>query len=322
MYCQDLRCFAISPCSLHQQRFWKMNGCGNDFIVLNCLDEPSLQNISTARWSTLAMRLCQRPKATPQNSEQVHMHIGADGLLLLLPGTNESKFTMRVFNLDGSEAAMCGNAIRCLARFLLDEKLLDGDLDAPVPIWTKSGIKNIRVLTNCGNFVAAAIDMGFALAVSHQHQLLLTDPPKELITMSGKQIHFTPVSMGNPHAVVFGQPVDAEVVAEVNRHPLFWPEGVNVGFCEILSETPTQTHLRLQVWERGAGLTQACGTGACAAAVAYFLEHQTNAPSVLVSLPGGDLVIDLKQENQALRVFMTGPAVYEFSGILSLVEAS
>jgi len=212
--------------------------------------------------------------------------------------------------------------VRCLARFLLDEKLIEGDLDASIPILTKSGVKHIRILRNGSDFGGAAVDMGFALTVPLQQHLLLSHPPKESITMDDKQISFTPVSMGNPHAVFFDQPIDPHLVEEVNRHPLFGPEGVNVGFCSVVSQSPERVHMRLQVWERGAGLTQACGTGACAAAVAFFLQHNIGTyPCYLITLPGGDLFIDLKLENQAIRVFKTGPAEYEFSGILSLVEA-
>jgi diaminopimelate epimerase len=242
-------------------------------------------------------------------------------VLLLLPAKEDAKFMMRVFNADGSEASMCGNAVRCLARFLLDEKLIEGELDTPIPILTKSGIKSIRVLTKGSDFVGVAVDMGFALSLPLLQPLLLSQPPKESITVGGKELSFVPVSMGNPHAVFFDQPIDAAVVKEANRHPLFGSAGVNVGFCSVESVSIDRVHLRLQVWERGAGLTKACGTGACAAAVAYFIHHNTGTcPSFLVSLPGGDLFINLKQENDAIRVFKTGPAEYEFSGILSLVE--
>lgn len=255
--------------------FTKYHGLGNDFIIVE-----DFQGELLPQGAELAQAVCHR-----------QFGIGADGLVLII--RKDGEYTMRIFNADGSEAEMCGNAIRCLADYLLRKNLVAGPV---FPIHTLGGTKLIQ---QEGSLYR--VDMG-------EPGFQGLSPTVE-IAVQGRMWTCHPVSMGNPHAVVFVDDVD-----EINLAlwgPLLekaevWPQGANIEFTQVLSAH----HLKVRVWERGAGPTLACGTGACAAAVAAIREGLVPSP-VQVTLPGGDLTIEWEADG---RVFMLGPAAQVFSG--------
>ena len=263
-------------------RFTKMHGLGNDFVFL----VPA--QVGDHDWPTLARGMCDR-----------HFGVGADGLILVLP-SGTADFRMRMFNPDGSEAEMCGNGIRCFGKYLLD----NGFWSRPeVTVDTAAGLQRLLVHTVAGRTESVQVDMG---------QPVLARGAETLhVTAAGREFDLTLVSMGNPHAVAFlDSPVDEypldTVGPAVERHPAF-PNRTNFEIVNVVSDS----EIRVRVWERGAGLTLACGTGACAAAVASRLHGHTGE-SVTVHLPGGDLRVAWQGEGQP--VIMTGPATTVFTG--------
>jgi diaminopimelate epimerase len=232
--------------------------------------------------------------------------IGADGVIFVLePTIAEAQFRMRIFNNDASEAEMCGNGIRCFHRYCLDAGLTDRDA---LTIETGAGL--IRTAL-AGEEIR--VDMGRPILEAdriptRQTQGQVIDQPLEV---QGRVFRITAVSMGNPHAVIFTDELTDELVWQWGRaietHP-FFPRKVNVEFIQVLSSS----EVRMRVWERGCGETQACGTGACAAAVAGILNRK-HGNEVTVHLPGGDLLIQW-DGNREHSVFMTGPAVRVFTG--------
>ena len=292
--------------------FTKMHGLGNDFILIDCRNsEPGTQNLEVRtensklktqnlELGTLAERLCHR-----------RFGIGADQLLLLYP-SDIADFKMRIFNADGSEVEMCGNGIRCFARYIWDRGLSE---KAMLSVETMAGI--IKPLRS-GALVT--VDMGEPVL---EGRLIPVDiPPHPPLDKGGnggvknfplkienEEFKITCVSMGNPHAVIVVDEVDACDVKkygpliEVNR---LFPKRINVEFIQVI----TKEKIKMRVWERGSGETMACGTGASAVAVAANLLGLAGR-QVCVELPGGELVIEWKEDN---RVYMTGPAVEVFSG--------
>lgn len=278
-------------------QFVKMHGAGNDFILLDLLSPQSpLPNSDPdgAVWSGMAERLCDR-----------HFGIGSDGLLLVLPST-AADARMRMFNPDGSESASCGNGIRCLGRYVHDRYGL-GKPDLRVE--TAAGVTTIWVQADG----SVTVDMGRPIfnAADIPIGVIGDDPLDVTLSLEGAQLPVSCVSMGNPHAVTFVEPGTLDgypletIGPRVERHPLF-PQRTNFEVCEILAPD----HMRVRVWERGAGPTLACGTGACASTVAAAMAGKVQPP-VRVQLPGGDLTIGWPGEGSVL---MTGPAEYVFTG--------
>jgi carbamoyl-phosphate synthase large subunit len=273
--------------------FTKMHGCGNDYIYFNCFDAPLDSPES------LAIRLSDR-----------HTGVGGDGIVLILP-SEVADARMRMFNIDGSEGNMCGNAIRCVAKYLYDNKMVD---KTRVRIETLSGVKELSLSIENGKVSSARVDMGRAelrpekIPVKLEGESVIARP----VTIGGNEYAITCVSMGNPHAVVFCDHADSLDLARIGplfeNHALF-PARVNTEFVEIIA----RNHLKMRVWERGSGETMACGTGACASAVAAVLNgHCDKGQEIKVQLPGGELVIQYTDET----VFMTGGCVTVFEGTL------
>lgn len=264
-----------------QVDFVKYHGLGNDFIFIEDFGGNLVPN-----GEKLAKALCHR-----------NFGIGADGLVLI---TKDSDlYTMRIFNADGSEAEMCGNAIRCLADYLLQAGLVQGQ---ELKINTISGIKEITY--HEGLYV---VDMGEPDFSFHAGNEVIVDACDQSWSIQ-------PVSMGNPHGVTFVDDlaqVDFFTCGPRLEQDPIWPEKSNIEFVQVLSSN----HLKIKVWERGAGPTLACGTGACAAAVVATKLGFTNGP-VQVSLPGGDLTIEWRSNN---KVYMAGPAKRVFQGSITLV---
>lgn len=273
--------------------FTKMHGCGNDYIYFNAFTQ-SIDNPEA-----LSIRLSQRRKS-----------IGGDGIILVCP-SDRADAKMRIFNQDGSEAKMCGNGVRCVAKFVVDQGLVPGDRET-VAIDTLSGVKQIRLLRENGQVAGATVDMAQAILTPKEIPVLLEGERVigRPVEIGGKTWDVTCVSMGNPHCVVFVKDVDSLNLEELGpcfeKNPIF-PEQVNTEFIRVLDPHT----LQMRVWERGSGETWACGTGACAAAVAAVENgYCPKNEDITVHLVGGDLVIRYTEET----VYMTGEAVTAFEG--------
>jgi diaminopimelate epimerase len=278
--------------------FVKMHGLGNDFILIDCLKNGC--DFPGSSFEDFSKKLCDR-----------RFGIGADQILILYP-SNVADFRMRIMNADGSEVEMCGNGIRCLAKYIWERKLSGKNI---LEIETLAGI--IRP-ERSGDMVR--VDMGEPV---FQSEIIPVQPDPSIIPhpssivvdyplrIEDREFAITCVSLGNPHAVIIVENVSEFPVTRygplIEKHPMF-PKKINVEFIEILSENEIQ----MRVWERGSGETMACGTGASAVAVASHIKGLTGR-SVKIHLAGGDLAIEWAQNN---HVFMTGPAVEVFEGIL------
>lgn len=272
--------------------FVKMQGIGNDFIVIDCRDKAVSRQLSAI--SKLSRHLCDR-----------RFGIGADQILLL-HSSDRADFRMSIFNADGSEVEMCGNGIRCFAKYIWDRKLSSKKM---LDIETPAGI--IRP-EKAGDIVK--VDMGIPILEGRQIPVRLDGMIREFpLKIMDKRFTITCVSMGNPHAVIFVEDVAGFDVAKygpvIERHKLF-PKRTNVEFVQVISQGAVQ----MRVWERGSGETLACGTGASAAAVASNLTGRTRK-RVKVRLPGGDLMIELSKNG---HVYMAGPAVEVFEGCINV----
>jgi diaminopimelate epimerase len=274
-------------------RFYKYHGLGNDFVVVDSRDQSLFSRAGLARW------ICHR-----------RYGVGADGLLLLERPTQGGHLRMAVINSDGSTAEMCGNGLRCVARHAFE--VLGFDDEDCVRIETDAGLRPCRRAPNTFGHIVAFMGPAqpIALVPGHPAQASGEVPARiQLPSDEGPPLEAWGLSMGNPHAVVFGS-ADAALALRLgpalSRHAVF-PEGANIGFAEVVRPE----ELRLTVFERGAGLTQACGTGACAAAVAAArLGITARATATTVHLPGGALTV----QETAEGVWMTGPAVRVFAG--------
>ena len=272
--------------------FTKMHGCGNDYIYINCFEHT-----------------IDHPEELSKTISNRHFGVGGDGIVLICP-SEKADAKMRMFNLDGSEGKMCGNAIRCVAKYVYDNNIVKKDC---LKIDTLSGVKTIKLQVADGVMISATVDMGQpilepqAIPVSIQADYALINFPFEL---DEKIYNITTVSMGNPHCVVFCDDIeslDLPVIGPKFEHHPYFPESVNTEFIRV--ENRNTLHMR--VWERGSGETLACGTGACAAVVAAVLNgHCDKDADVTVKLRGGDLIILYTDEG----VFMTGPATKVFDG--------
>ena len=273
-------------------KFTKMQGIGNDYVYVNCLQE-TIENPSE-----LAKKISDR-----------HYGVGSDGLIMINP-SDKADFEMEMYNADGSRGAMCGNGIRCVAKYVYDYGLTD---KTSISVETLAGIKYLDLTVEDGKVVLVKVDMGKPMlrpeevpVVSEKEEVI--DEP---ITVDGQEYRMTCVSMGNPHAVVF---IDQDVKefpletvgVKFENHERF-PKRVNTEFVNVLDRHTAQ----MRVWERGSGETLACGTGACAVAVACALNGLTE-DEVTVKLLGGDLQI--KWDREKNTVYMTGPAEVVFDG--------
>ncbi len=276
-------------------KFTKMHGCGNDYVYVNCFEET-----------------VEDPAAVSIAVSDRHFGIGADGMILICPST-VADFRMAMYNADGSEGSMCGNGIRCVAKYVYDHGMTD---KTTITIETKSGIKTLELTIAQGKVSTVKVNMGAPIldparipVVSEEESVV--DAP---ITVLDQEYRMTCVSMGNPHAVIFVEDTQSFPVEELGpyfeNHPCF-PDRVNTEFVQILS----RNEANMRVWERGSGETWACGTGTCATAVACVLNGLTDN-RILVHLRGGDLEIFYDQE--ANTVWMTGPATTVFEGEIEI----
>lgn len=276
--------------------FTKMHGCGNDYIYINCFEHP-----------------IENPERLSQAISDRRFGIGADGIVLICP-SDVADAKMRMFNIDGSEGKMCGNAIRCVAKYVYDNQIAAKEV---LTIDTLSGIKTMELYVEDGIMISAKVDMGKAI-LEPALIPLRTENKKPLINfplqVEEEIVNITTVSMGNPHCVIFVEDtssLDLQVIGPKFEHHPFFPESVNTEFIEVENR---QT-IRMRVWERGSGETFACGTGACAAVVAAVLNGYCDKNAdVTVKLLGGDLIIRYTDD----AVYMTGPAVKVFEGIISV----
>ncbi len=269
-----------------------MHGLGNDFIVI----ENRNGRLTNANLADLAPVLCHR-----------NFGIGADGLAIL-GHSSLAPFRMQIFNSDGSEAEMCGNAIRCLGKYVWDRGFIKENIFS---LETAAGIKEIELRVRDQKVVSVRVEMGFPVLESGK--IPLAGPPRqaieEKILVENREFRFTAVSMGNPHCVIFVPLLEEVSLARwgtlMEDNPLF-PNKTNVEFVEVIN--PAKINVR--VWERGAGATLACGTGACASAVAGVITGRLEK-AVEVCLPGGVLQVSWEKDG---RVYMEGPAEEVFSG--------
>ena len=261
-------------------KFTKMQGLGNDYIYINCFEEQVINP------SALSIRISDR-----------HFGVGSDGLVLIRP-CDSADFEMKMYNADGSEAEMCGNASRCIGKYVYDRRLTR---KSSVSLKTGAGIKRLIIRDENGKAASVRVDMG-------QPEI---GPLNETLSAGGKTYTFTRVSMGNPHAVIFVDNADIYDVHTIGKlienHPLF-PNRTNVEFATVID----RGHIRMRVWERGSGETLACGTGACATLVAAAASGLTEKKAVL-KLNGGDLLIEWKDG----IVYQEGPAEFVFDGEIS-----
>ncbi len=282
-------------------KFTKMQGCGNDYIYINCIDNAATNGVEINSPESLSVLLSDR-----------HFGVGGDGIVLILP-SNVADARMRMFNLDGSEGKMCGNAIRCIAKYLYDNGLVK---KTKLTIETLSGIKELQLSTQNGTVSSVKVNMGKAELVPDKIPVLLQGDTiiNREVSINGKEYAITCVSMGNPHAVVFCDDIDnldlAEIGPSFENNPIF-PERVNTEFVKVVGKN----HLKMRVWERGSGETLACGTGACASAVAAVLNGYCDKNAdIKVGLKGGELIIRYTDD----AVYMTGECKKVFDGAVEI----
>ena len=274
-------------------KFTKMHGIGNDYIYFDATKEE-IDNPSE-----LAVKLSDR-----------RFGIGGDGAILICK-SDIADAKMRMFNADGSEGKMCGNGIRCVGKYIYDNDMVDKNAEF-ITVETLSGVKTLKVYEKNGKADMLRVDMGKAILtpkdipIAYDAECVVSQP----LVVSGKEYLVTAVSMGNPHCVVFVDDpdnIEIEKIGPCFEHHSAFPEGVNTEFVKVIDDHT----LKMRVWERGSGETYACGTGACAAAVAAALNGYTKkGEDITVKLKGGDLVINYSDAT----VFMTGSATKVFDG--------
>ena len=274
-------------------KFTKMQGLGNDYVYMDAIHQK-IENESS-----LAQFVSNR-----------HFGIGSDGLILICK-SDVADFKMRMFNSDGSEAEMCGNGIRCVGKFVYDKGLTD---KTTVTIETLAGIKTLELNTKEGKVETVKVDMEEPILNPKEIPVISDEEPVKnlMLEAEGRKFKFTCVSMGNPHAITEVEDTekfDVEKYGKVLEVDKAFPNKTNVEFIQIVDKN----HVKMRVWERGAGETLACGTGACATAVACYLNGKTDR-NVEVELLGGKLFIEWNEENN--HIYMIGPAVTVFEGEL------
>lgn len=276
-------------------KFTKMEGCGNDYVYVNGfeykIDDPN----------RLAEIVSNR-----------NFGVGSDGLIMVNP-SDVADFRMNMYNADGSEGKMCGNGIRCVAKFVYDYKMTDKKI---ITVETLSGIKTLVLNVEDDKVKTVCVDMGSPIieakevpVISNQEKVI-----NQPLMVGGKEYRITCVSMGNPHAVTFvddTDSIDIEHIGPIFEKNEIFPDRVNTEFIQIVDRNT----IKMRVWERGSGETLACGTGACASVVACVLNGKTEN-AVTVKLLGGDLFIEYDEENN--KVYMTGPARISFTGDIEI----
>jgi diaminopimelate epimerase len=273
-------------------KFTKMHGIGNDYVYVSAFDQEVPGDPSK-----LAVAISDR-----------HFGVGSDGLILIVP-SEVADVRMRMFNADGSESEMCGNGVRCVAKYVHDHGIAR---KGRVTVETGRGVLTLDLKVENGVVARVRVDMGSPILIAAKIPTTLPgNPPVDVpLSIEGHDLRITAVSMGNPHAVAFVDDVAKFPVKRVGpaleRHPSF-PRRVNVHFVQVISKD----EVRMRTWERGSGITLACGTGACAVAVAGTLTSRTRQ-RVLAHLPGGDLSLDW--DGPGAPIFMTGAAAEVFSG--------
>lgn len=276
-------------------KFTKMQGIGNDYVYVNCFEETVAD-----------------PARTAEYVSERHFGIGSDGLILIKP-SKVADCMMDMYNLDGSQGAMCGNGIRCVAKYVYDYGIVK---KTELTVETKSGIKKLKLSVENGKVSQVEVNMGEPILKASEIPICSENDQvlNEAIEVDGTIYHMTGVSMGNPHAVVFLEDVENLDIEKLGpsfeNHPRF-PDRVNTEFIQVLDPNT----LKMRVWERGSGETLACGTGACASAVASALNG-LSGNEVTVKLLGGDLKIRWDRESN--QVYMTGPAAVVFDGEIVL----
>ena len=278
-------------------KFTKMHGLGNDYVYVKCC-EVKIDN----------------PPAGARFVSDRHFCSGSDGLIMINP-SKTADFEMEMYNADGSRGEMCGNGIRCVAKYVYDYGLTD---KTQISVETLGGIKYLDLTVEDGKVSLVKVDMGkpeleadLIPIISEREQVI--DEP---IEVDGKEYHMTGVSMGNPHAVIYVDDVkglDLEKIGPKFENHERFPKRINTEFVHCIDRQTVE----MRVWERGSGETLACGTGACAVAVSSILNNLTDT-QVTVKLLGGDLQIEWDREKD--RVFMTGPATVVFDGVIDITE--
>ena len=278
-------------------KFTKMHGLGNDYVYVNCFEEK-----------------IDNPPAVARFVSDRHFGIGSDGLIMINP-SKTADFEMEMYNADGSRGEMCGNGIRCVAKYVYDYGLTD---KTQISVETLGGIKYLDLTVEDGKVSLVKVDMGKPeleadlIPITSEREQVIDEP----IEVDGKEYHMTGVSMGNPHAVIYVDDVkglDLEKIGPKFENHERFPKRINTEFVHCIDRQTVE----MRVWERGSGETLACGTGACAVAVSSILNNLTDT-QVTVKLLGGDLQIEWDKEKD--RVFMTGPAKVVFDGVIDITE--
>ena len=273
-------------------KFTKMHGIGNDYIYFNCLNDE-----------------LKSPEKVSKILSNRHFGVGGDGIVLIL-NSNSSDFKMRMFNADGSEGKMCGNAIRCVGKYLYEKGLTN---KTSLEIETLSGVKSLKLNIENNEVITVGVNMGQAILTSKDIPVLSPSNNiiNEKVTIDEIDYYITCVSMGNPHCVLFMDEIDnldlTTLGPKFENHPMF-PDRINTEFVKLIDDKT----IEMRVWERGSGETFACGTGACAAVVASVLNNYCAKDNdITVKLLGGDLTIRYESNN---LIYMTGPAEFVFEG--------
>ena len=278
-------------------KFTKMQGLGNDYVYVNCFEEK-----------------IENPPAVARYVSDRHFGIGSDGLIMINP-SEVADFEMEMYNADGSRGEMCGNGIRCVAKYVYDYGLTD---KTQISVETLGGIKYLDLTVEDGKVVLVKVDMGKPelksdlIPIISENEKVIVEP----IEVDGQVYHMTGVSMGNPHTVIYVDDVknlDLEKIGPKFENHERFPKRINTEFVHCIDRNTVE----MRVWERGSGETLACGTGACAVAVASILNNLTDT-RVTVKLLGGDLQIEWDREKN--HVFMTGPAKVVFDGVIDITE--
>lgn len=278
-------------------KFTKMHGCGNDYVYVDCTEH-----------------MLADPSAAAIAVSDRHFGVGGDGLILICP-SDKADFRMAMYNADGSEGSMCGNGIRCVAKFVYDKGLTD---KTTLNIETKAGIKTLELTVENGKVSLVKVNMGMpdfraeavpVVGLGLEVPGLGEGVVGQTVTVAGKPWTMTCLSMGNPHAVVWVDDVASlplEQIGPAFEHAPYFPDRVNTEFVQVLNDH----EINMRVWERGSGETLACGTGACASVAACYLNGRTGT-QVMVHLRGGDLAVELGEDG---CIYMTGPATTVFEG--------
>ena len=278
-------------------KFTKMQGLGNDYVYVNCFEEK-----------------IENPPAVARYVSDRHFGIGSDGLIMINP-SEVADFEMEMYNADGSRGEMCGNGIRCVAKYVYDYGLTD---KTQISVETLGGIKYLDLTVEDGKVVLVKVDMGKPelksdlIPIISENEKVIDEP----IEVDGQVYHMTGVSMGNPHTVIYVDDVknlDLEKIGPKFENHERFPKRINTEFVHCIDRNTVE----MRVWGRGSGETLACGTGACAVAVASILNNLTDT-RVTVKLLGGDLQIEWDQKKN--HVFMTGPAKVVFDGVIDITE--